>query len=86
MAARELALLDHSMLPWRILYEVLSRMELAGDVRRGYFVEGMSGAQFARAEAVRMMQELEPCQHGGAPKHLAAQSRPGESLWLGHSL
>ena len=60
VAARELALLDQTMLPWRILYEVLSRMELAGDVRRGYFVEGMSGAQFALPEAIRMMQDLEP--------------------------
>ncbi len=60
VAARELALLDRTMLPWRILYEVLSRMELAGDVRRGYFAEGMSGAQFARVEAIRMMQDLEP--------------------------
>jgi ATP-dependent Lhr-like helicase len=60
VAARELALLDRTMLPWRILYEVLSRMELAGEVRRGYFVEGMSGAQFALPEAIRMMQDLEP--------------------------
>ena len=28
--AREMALLDPSALPWRVLYEVLSRMELAG--------------------------------------------------------
>ena len=47
VAARELALLDPWMPPWRVLYEVLSRMELAGEVRRGYFAEGLSGAQFA---------------------------------------
>src|SRR5262249_43243920 len=50
--------LDPGMLPWRVLYEVLSRMELAGDVRRGYFVEGLSGAQFALPEAARMLQDL----------------------------
>jgi ATP-dependent Lhr-like helicase len=59
VAARELALLDPWMLPWRVLYEVLSRMELAGDVRRGYFVEGLSGAQFALPEAARLLQELD---------------------------
>src|SRR5205085_1177228 len=45
--ARELALMDERLPPWRVLYEVLSRLELAGEVRRGYFVEGLSGAQFA---------------------------------------
>ncbi len=53
VVAREMALLDPWAPPWRVLYEVLSRMELAGDVRRGYFVEGLSGAQFALPEAAR---------------------------------
>ncbi|HZT82469.1 MAG TPA: DEAD/DEAH box helicase [Gemmataceae bacterium] len=57
VVARELALLDPTMPPWRVLYEVLSRMELAGEVRRGYFVEGLSGAQFALPEAARLLQE-----------------------------
>ncbi len=57
IAARELALLDPWMPPWRILYEVLSRMELAGEVRRGYFAEGLSGAQFALPEAMPLLQE-----------------------------
>jgi ATP-dependent Lhr-like helicase len=39
--------------PWRDCYEVLTRMEWAGTVRRGYFVEGISGSQFA-APAVRL--------------------------------
>ena len=58
VVARELALLDPWMPPWRVLYEVLSRMELAGDVRRGYFVEGLSGPQFALPEAVQLLQDL----------------------------
>jgi ATP-dependent Lhr-like helicase len=57
VAARELALMGPWMPPWRVLYEVLSRMELAGEVRRGYFAEGLSGAQFALPEACRMLQE-----------------------------
>src|SRR5262249_33933971 len=59
VVARELALLDPGMPPWRVLYEVLSRRELAGQVRRGYCVEGLSGAQFALPEAVSMLQELD---------------------------
>jgi ATP-dependent Lhr-like helicase len=58
IVARELALLDPWMPPWRVLYEVLSRMELAGTVRRGYFVEELSGAQFALPEAAQQLQDL----------------------------
>ncbi len=58
VVARELALLDPWLPSWRILYEVLSRLELAGEVRRGYFVEGLSGAQFATSEAADLLQQL----------------------------
>jgi ATP-dependent Lhr-like helicase len=37
---------------WTALYPVLSRMEEIGKVRRGYFVEGLGGAQFALPGAV----------------------------------
>jgi ATP-dependent Lhr-like helicase len=65
--ARELALLDPWTLPWRVLYEVLSRMELAGEVRRGYFVEGLSGAQFALPEAAALLQDLHLPSTAAAP-------------------
>jgi ATP-dependent helicase Lhr and Lhr-like helicase len=58
IVARELAKLDPTIPPWRVLYEVLSRMELADEVRRGYFVEGLSGAQFALPDAARMLHDL----------------------------
>jgi ATP-dependent Lhr-like helicase len=32
--------------PWRTCYDVLTRMEWAGTVRRGYFIEGITGSQF----------------------------------------
>jgi ATP-dependent Lhr-like helicase len=67
VVARELALLDPWMPPWRVLYEVLSRMELAGDVRRGYFVEELSGAQFALPEAAQMLQDLALPSSAAAP-------------------
>jgi ATP-dependent helicase Lhr and Lhr-like helicase len=66
VAARELAVMDPWMPPWRILYEVFSRMELAGEIRRGYFVEGLSGAQFALPEAARLLQDA------GLPSQAAA--------------
>jgi ATP-dependent Lhr-like helicase len=74
IVARELAALDAAAPVWRILYEVYSRMELAGDVRRGYFVEGLSGAQFALPGAALLLQEMS----------LPAQPEP--PLLLLHSL
>jgi ATP-dependent Lhr-like helicase len=76
IVARELALFDPWLLPWRVLYEVLSRMELAGEVRRGYFVEGLSGAQFALPEAARQLQELHLPSTAAAPAVLLHSMDP----------
>ena len=41
--------------PWRAIYRELRRLELRGEVRRGYFVNGLAGAQFALAAAVEQL-------------------------------
>jgi ATP-dependent Lhr-like helicase len=40
---------------WALVYPQLQRMEMRGEVRRGYFVEGLSGVQFALPEAVEKL-------------------------------
>ncbi|MCC6191009.1 MAG: DEAD/DEAH box helicase [Anaerolineales bacterium] len=47
---RETGLLD-----WAQLYPVFQRFELRGEVRRGYFVAGLAGAQFALPAAVELL-------------------------------
>ncbi|HKG92189.1 MAG TPA: hypothetical protein VKA84_09870, partial [Gemmatimonadaceae bacterium] len=42
---------------WRLIYHELRRLELRGEVRRGYFVRGLAGAQFALPEAVERLRE-----------------------------
>ena len=42
------------------LYGELSNLEMLGTARRGYFVEGLGGAQFALAGAVERLRELPP--------------------------
>jgi len=37
---------------WGDLYQVYQRMELSGEIERGYFIEGLAGAQFGLPEAV----------------------------------
>ncbi len=50
--ARETVEVDPWAPPWRDLAPWLGRAELRGELRRGYFVEGLSGVQYATAEAV----------------------------------
>jgi ATP-dependent Lhr-like helicase len=40
---------------WARLYPVFQRMEMRGEIRRGYFVEGLGGAQFALPEAIEQL-------------------------------
>ena len=44
---RESALFD-----WAVLSDLFTRLEMRGEVRRGYFVDGLPGLQFALPEAV----------------------------------
>jgi ATP-dependent helicase Lhr and Lhr-like helicase len=40
------------LLPWALVASEFQRMELRGEIRRGYFVEGLSGMQYALPGAV----------------------------------
>jgi ATP-dependent Lhr-like helicase len=53
--AREIWRRERPTVPWRTIYRELKRLEFRGDVRRGYFVRGLSGAQFALPEAVEAL-------------------------------
>jgi ATP-dependent helicase Lhr and Lhr-like helicase len=86
IVAREVALLDADMVPWRILYEVFSRMEMAGEVRRGYFVEGLSGAQFALPEAIPMLQSCAAPSTAAAPLILLHSLDPANLYGAGAPL
>ncbi|MBL7201755.1 MAG: DEAD/DEAH box helicase [Anaerolineae bacterium] len=43
---------------WGLIYQQLRRMEMRGEVRRGYFVRGLPGVQFALADAVERLRAL----------------------------
>jgi ATP-dependent Lhr-like helicase len=43
---------------WRAIYHELKRLEYRGEVRRGYFVEGLAGAQFALPDAVEHLRAM----------------------------
>jgi ATP-dependent Lhr-like helicase len=61
------------------VYPVLRAMEEAGRIRRGYFVEGLGGAQFALPGAVdRLRAEREPSLDSGPATVLLAATDPAQ--------
>jgi len=46
---------EENLLPWFAIFQELKRMEWRGEVRRGYFVEGLSGVQFALPRAAELL-------------------------------
>jgi ATP-dependent Lhr-like helicase len=55
---RRLVAREANAAPWRELARVYRRMEARGELRGGRFVTGMSGEQFALAEAVEKLREI----------------------------
>ena len=49
---------EYGLEPWPRIFHVLKRMEWSGEIRRGYFFEGLSGVQFATHEAIKVIEEL----------------------------
>jgi ATP-dependent Lhr-like helicase len=74
--------------PWRELLMVYRRLEARGEIRGGRFVSGMSGEQFALAEAVGQLRAVRRVEGGGAlvavgaadPLNLTGIITPGERV------
>jgi ATP-dependent Lhr-like helicase len=43
---------------WPLIYEQLQQLEMRGDIRRGYFVQGLPGIQFALPEVVERLRQV----------------------------
>ncbi len=44
--------------PWYQIFQALKRLEWQGEILRGYFIEGLSGIQYALPEAVELLKVL----------------------------
>jgi ATP-dependent Lhr-like helicase len=83
VVSRELWRRERPAVSWREIYHALKRLEFRGDVRRGYFVAGLSGAQFALPEAVELLRAPAPAALGGAARPVAfATSDPANVYTL----
>ena len=60
VVSREHVEAEQPPVAWRELLDLYKAMELRGQARRGYFVEGLSGAQFAWPAAVEALRAERP--------------------------
>ncbi len=61
---------------WRDIYHQLKRLEFRGEVRRGYFVKGLGGAQFAVPDAVERLRAIALDDSATAPLVVVGASDP----------
>ncbi|HVX39373.1 MAG TPA: hypothetical protein VHB25_07335, partial [Gemmatimonadaceae bacterium] len=86
IVSREMWRREHPAVSWRTIYRELKRLEFRGEVRRGYFVRGLSGAQFALPQAVEMLRatdaDAEPAaivMAASDPANVYSLPAPGEA-------
>ncbi len=76
IVSRELWRRERPNPSWRAIYHELKRMEFKGEVRRGYFVKGLPGAQFATNAAVEQLRAIAEESENGKPFIALAASDP----------
>jgi ATP-dependent Lhr-like helicase len=74
--SREIWRRERPKISWRTIYHELKRMEFRGEARRGYFVKGLAGAQFATSAAVEQLRAIAEESENGKPFIVMAASDP----------
>jgi ATP-dependent helicase Lhr and Lhr-like helicase len=76
LVARELWKRERPPVSWRSIYLELKKLEFRGEARRGYFVRGLGGAQFAAPAAVELLRATASQDPAEAPFVVLAASDP----------
>jgi ATP-dependent Lhr-like helicase len=76
IVSREMWRRERPRIAWRAVYHELKRLEFRGEVRRGYFVRGLSGAQFATPAAVELLRAISSEENSTKPYIAIAASDP----------
>jgi ATP-dependent Lhr-like helicase len=76
IVSREIWRRERPKISWRTIYHELKRMEFRGEARRGYFVKGLAGAQFATSAAVEQLRAIAEESENGKPFIVMAASDP----------
>jgi ATP-dependent Lhr-like helicase len=78
--AREVLALEPAAPPWAELAPLLSRAEWRGELRRGYFVEGLSGVQYASLDAAPELARLAGAMSARSASAVASLDPDGQIL------
>jgi ATP-dependent Lhr-like helicase len=76
IVSREIWRRERPLTGWRAIYRELKRLEFRGEIRRGYFVRGLSGAQFASPSAVELLRSIATEETGSKPYIALTMSDP----------
>jgi ATP-dependent Lhr-like helicase len=76
IVSREIWRRERPLTGWRSIYHELKRLEFRGEVRRGYFVKGLSGAQFATPAALDMLRAIASEDESSKPLVIISTSDP----------
>ncbi len=77
---------EAGLLPWYELFQVLKRLEWQGEIRRGFFVDGLSGVQFALPQAVELLSRIQSGEDSKGLDEPAILSTCDPALPLGGSV
>jgi ATP-dependent Lhr-like helicase len=83
---REVVALEPFAPAWAEIAPLLSRSELRGELRRGYFVEGLSGVQYASQEAADDLARLGAAPQENAPLVVVCATDPANLYGAGAPL
>ncbi len=81
--SREVVALEPSAPGWAELAPLLSRCEWRGELRRGFFVEGLSGVQYASADAAAELATIASAAADAAPLVLLCTTDPANLYGAG---
>ena len=84
--SREVVAMEPSAPGWGELAPLLARAEWRGEVRRGYFVEGLSGVQYASEEAAAELARLAARPEAASPVILISTVDPANLYGAGAPL
>jgi ATP-dependent Lhr-like helicase len=84
--SREVVALDPTAPSWGDLAPLLARAEWRGELRRGYFVEGLSGVQYASEEAAAELARLAARPEAPSPVVLVSTVDPANLYGAGAPL
>ncbi|MDH3222343.1 MAG: DEAD/DEAH box helicase, partial [Gemmatimonadota bacterium] len=82
LVTREAAAVESWRGGFSAIYRVLKEMEGSGKVRRGYFVEGLGGAQFAYPGAIDRLRKVDAAEGEGQTYVLSATDPANPFGWL----